>query len=110
MTWYDERKCDDFLRDTDKHFKEGKIINLDVIYREIRGKVVPPDLLKFYQTVNEKTISQYLSSEKDNIRSSAFRTDRKDIYFEKKPLKNASTTKEIKNQKLFFFEKVLYNS
>ena len=110
MTWYDEQKCEDFLRDTDKHFKEAKIINFDVIYREIRGKVVPPDLLKFYQTVNEKTISQYLSSEKDNIRSSAFRTDRKDIYFEKKPLKNASTTKEIKNQKLFFFEKVLYNS
>ena len=43
MTWYDEQKCEDFLRDTDKHFKEAKIINFDVIYREIRGKVVPPD-------------------------------------------------------------------
>ena len=94
MTWYDQRKCEDFLRDTSKHFKEAKIINFDIIYREICGEVVPQDLLKFYQTMNEKTISQYPSSEEDNIRSNAFRTDRKDIYFEKKPLKNTSTAKK----------------
>ena len=104
ITWYDQQKCEDFLRDNDKHFKETKIIKFNIIYREICGEVVPPNFFKFYQTVNEKTISQYPSSEKDNICSSAFRTDRIDIYFEKKPLKNASTTKEIKNQKLFFFE------
>ena len=86
MTWYDQQKCEDFVRDTDKQFKEAKIINLDIIYREVRGEVVPSDLLKFYHTVNEKTISQYPSSEEDNIRSSAFRTDRKNIYFEKKKI------------------------
>ena len=62
MTWYDQQKCEDFLRDTDKHFKEAKIINFDIIYRKIRDEVVPPDLLNFYETVNEKTISQYPSS------------------------------------------------
>ena len=34
MTWYDQRQCKDFLRDTDKHFREGKIINFDIIWRE----------------------------------------------------------------------------
>ena len=105
MTWYDQRKCEGFLRDTNKHFKEAKIINFDIIYREIRGEVVPPDLLKFYQTMNEKTISQYPSSEEDNICSSAFRTDRKDIYFEKKTIeKHFNSKKEITNQELFFFD------
>ena len=105
MTWYDQRKCEDFLRDTNKHFKEAKMINFDIIYREIRGEVVPPDLLKLYQTMNEKTISQYPSSEEDNIRSSAFRTDRKDIYFGKKTIeKHFNSKKEITNQKPFFFD------
>ena len=62
MTWYDQWKCEDFLRDTDKHFEEAKIINFDIICRKIRDEVVPPDLLNFYETVNEKTISQYPSS------------------------------------------------
>ena len=62
MTWYGQWKCEDFLRDTDKHFKEAKTINFDIIYRKIRDEVVPPDLLNFYETVNEKTISQYPSS------------------------------------------------
>ena len=34
MTWYNKCKCDDFLRDTDKHFKEVKIVNFDIIHRE----------------------------------------------------------------------------
>ena len=59
--------------------------------------MVPPDHLKFYQTVNEKTISQYPSPEQDNICSSAFRTDKKNIYFEKK--KHGKTLKTFKNKK-----------
>ena len=71
ITWYDQQKCEDFLRDNDKHFKETKIIKFNIIYREICGEVVPPNFLKFYQTVNGKTISQYPSSKQDNICSSA---------------------------------------
>lgn len=32
MTWYDQVKCENFLRDTDKHFKEAKVINFDIIH------------------------------------------------------------------------------
>lgn len=34
MTWHNKCKCDDFLRDTDKHFREVKIVNFDIIHRE----------------------------------------------------------------------------
>ena len=41
LTWYDQRKCEDFLRNTDSHFKQAKIINFDIIRRECRGEEVP---------------------------------------------------------------------
>ena len=34
MTWYDQDKCADFLKDTNKHFREAKIINSDIIYKQ----------------------------------------------------------------------------
>ena len=64
MTWYDQGKCKEFSRDTDKHFRETKIINFDIfdiIRTECRGEVVPPELLQYYETGNEQTVSQYPS-------------------------------------------------
>ena len=46
------------------------------------GENVPEELLKKYQTVKEKRTKQYPKEHK-KILSSAFRTDRSDIYFEK---------------------------
>ena len=79
MTWYGQSKCTDFQRDTGKRFREAKIINFDIIHRQCRGEMVPPDLLKYYQTINENTVSE--------IHSSAFVTDRKDLFFEKETIK-----------------------
>ena len=31
MIWYDRCKCEDFLRDTNQHFNQAKIINFDII-------------------------------------------------------------------------------
>lgn len=79
-----------------------------MIHRECRGEVVPPDFLKYYQTVNEKEIFWYPSYQQTEIRSSAFRTDRKDTYFEKKTIeKQFIHTK--KNQRFFLYVKVLSN-
>ena len=30
-TWYQQNKCNDFLRDTDENFKEMKTANFDII-------------------------------------------------------------------------------
>ena len=41
LTWYNQHKCENFLRDTDKHFKEAKIISFDIIHWGARGEIVP---------------------------------------------------------------------
>ena len=82
MTWCDQGQCDNFSRDIDKHFREAMIINFDIIQRKCRGEEVPKDLLQYYQTVRDKSVSEYPASDQDKIVSSAFRTDRKDIFFE----------------------------
>ena len=76
---YNQEKCADFLKDTNKHFREAKIIIFDIIHKKCRREVVPPDLLKYYQTINENTVSE--------IHSSAFIADRKHLSFEKETIK-----------------------
>ena len=83
MTWYDQEKCQDFWRDTDRHFNETNIVNFDIIQKQCCGEVVPNELLKHYQTVNQIRMFEYPSDDQGKILSSAFDTNRKDIYFEK---------------------------
>lgn len=96
MRWYDETKCEDFLRDNTKHFQQARIINFDIICREFCGEEVPKDILKHYQTVNNKSVSEYPAVEQDEILSSAFRTDRKDFFESKTVIKTLQKNK-IKN-------------
>ena len=51
LTWYDHRKCEDFLREADFHFKQAKIRNFDIIRKECRGEEIPKNVLVGYQTV-----------------------------------------------------------
>ena len=97
MTWYEQGKCADFLRKTYRHFSETKIVNFDIIQRQCCGEMVPFELLKQYQTVSKKTMCTFSSTTKTKIRSSGFRTDRKDIFFENETIKKLS--KEIDNKK-----------
>ena len=48
MTWYEQIKCENFVCNIDKHFKEVNVIKLDIIHREARGENVPDDLLRYY--------------------------------------------------------------
>ena len=60
-----------------------KYQNFDIIHKQCRGEVVSNELLKYHQTVNQTQVSEYPSNDQENILSSAFRTDRKDTFFEK---------------------------
>ena len=51
-------------RDTDRHFSETRIVNFDIIHKQCRGKVVPNELLKYCQTVNQTRVSEYPSDDK----------------------------------------------
>ena len=67
MTRYDQGKCQDFLRDTGRHFNETKIFNFDITHKQCRGDVVPNELLKYYQTVNQTRVSEYPSDDQEKI-------------------------------------------
>ena len=108
---YDRGKCQDFLRGTKRHFNETKIVNFDIIHKKCGGEVVPDELLKYYQTANQTRVSEYPSDDQERILSSAFCTNRKDIYFEtkiEKHLKKISRKNQEKKRfiliiKMFYF-------
>ena len=70
------------------------------MHRQVRGEEIPSDLLKYHQTVNDKAVFEYPTSDQDKIFGGAFRTDREDFFFEKQ-----NWTKKLK---LFYFVKVLF--
>ena len=100
LTWYDHCKCDDFLRDTDAHFKDAKIDNFNIIRKQCRGEEVRKDILVEYQMVTDNFVLKYPEKEKKNILSSAFRTDREDIYFHNKTKKHFTTQRKSSIKKV----------
>ena len=72
---------------------------------------VPPELVKYYQTVNEKETSEFTSHQQTEIRLITFRTDRKDMYFEKKKTLKNIIQKNKKSKVLMskFFLILLFN-
>ena len=106
MAWYDQGKRANFLRHASKNFHEAKIINFDIIHRQCWDEVILPHLLKYYQTINGNIVSWGFSSKQTEMRSSAFRTDRKDMYFEKKKTIEKHFTKKKKIKSSFFRSKL----
>ena len=87
MMWYDQGKCADFLKDTNKLFVRQKsstlILYIDSVevkwFRQIFSNTIKP---------LTKVVSGYPSTKQTEIRSSTFRTDRKEIFFENETIKN----------------------
>ena len=88
MTWCDQRKCEDLLRDLKGHFKNMKIVNFDIIRKQAAGEKVSDEALKMYQTVAEERTSRYSKKYLEKFLSHAFKTEILDIYFEKNVIKN----------------------
>ena len=59
MTWYNQAKSQEFLRNSKEHFNKTKIINFDIIHRLARGEKIPDDVLMKYQTIQDSRVSQY---------------------------------------------------
>ena len=87
MTYIDMLKYDNFIKDTDSHFKKTHVINFDSIYRQIRGEKLHQKLEQKYKIIDNSRISLYPDKEKDKALSSAFKCPRKDLYFKKEMIK-----------------------
>ena len=81
-TWYLRNKCNEFLEDTDSHFKSWKIVNFDSINN---GET--KQILKQYNTIDHDEIKKYPVKEQEQIMSSIFRNaNRKDMLIKKETI------------------------
>ena len=66
-TWYRRNKCEEFLENTDLHFKQRKIINFDMIKNDITDEKI-----KQYQQIDHDEIKKYPPNDQQQIMSSVF--------------------------------------
>ena len=93
-TWYLQIKCNDFLMDTDQHFKETNIVNFDII----KNKKLQEEKLKQYQTIDHDGIMKYPAQLPEQICSSIFRNSkRKDMHVLKETVKERFIKNKIVN-------------
>ena len=65
-----------------------KIVNFDIIFKSIRGeKISEADLINC-QTVKYERVKKYPQRDKNGFLGAAFRSDRKDLYFDKEIVKS----------------------
>ena len=83
-TRFNKDKYDKIISDFDYHFSNCFITNFDLIHNECRGDKLEYGK-KFYQTVFSDQLKKNLK-EKDrrNFCAYAIKSERKDLYFEKK--------------------------
>ena len=90
-TWYRRSKCEEFLQDTDSHFKNRKIVNFDMIKNEASDTKI-----KQYQQIDHDEIKKYPIEYQQEITSSIFRiANRQDMYIEKRTIKEHFNNKNI---------------
>ena len=90
-TWYRRNKCEEFLQDTDSHFKNRKIVNFDMIKNEASDTKI-----KQYQQIDHDEIKKYPIEYQQQITSSIFcNANRKDMYIEKRTINEHFNNKKI---------------
>ena len=80
MAWYDQGKCQEFLKNTDDHFQNLQILNFDII--NSNGKI-DDNKLKQYQTCKHHEIMNYSPEKREQIMSLIFHANRTDMFVKK---------------------------
>ena len=84
-TWYTKNKCNQFLEDTDSHFRNRLVVNFDMITND---KKLDPETIKQYCTVDDEEIKKYPQKYQNQIFSSIFRNiGRKDLHVNNQTIK-----------------------
>ena len=63
-------------------------MNFNIIYKSVRGEKIPETDLKKYQIVKYERVKKYPQKDKNDFLGTAFRNDRKDLYFDKEVIKS----------------------
>ena len=59
LSWYDRGKFRDFLKDKDEYFRKTKIVNFDIINKDLKKEEISKETLKGYQTLNHEQVMTY---------------------------------------------------
>ena len=79
-----DEKNTEILNDLDGHFKKCYITNFDLIHNDCRGDKLNFSR-KFYQTIYSKELRENLNyQEQNDFIAAGIRSERNDLYFEKK--------------------------
>ena len=90
-TWYRRNQCEDFLENTDLHFKNRKFINFDMIKNDINDNKI-----KQYQQIHHDEIKKYPIHYQEQIMSSIFRnSNQKDLNIQKTTVNEHFSNKKI---------------
>ena len=92
--WYLQNTCNDFLMDTDEHFKETNIVNFNII----KNKKLEGEKCKQYQTIDHDEIMKYPAKLCEQICSSIFRNSKgKDMHILKETVDEHFNKNKIVN-------------
>ena len=85
--------------DPDRHFQNSYITNFDLIHHECRGDELSYSK-KYYETIFKKNINDEIKSDdlKYRFLSSAIRSERKDVAFEKGIFKEHFNRKKLEEK------------
>ena len=97
----------EIINDPDYHFENSYITNFDLIHNDCRGDELSFSK-KHYETISYRRLNDEITNknEKDRFISSGLKSERKDVYFEKKIFKEILIEKKLRKiykKKMFFF-------
>ena len=83
MTYVDQIKYEEYSCDPDKYISRLNVVNFDLIHAQCRGEA-PSVSEKFYKTVKEANLAGMPTKKRNKSVSACLRSNRKDIFVEKK--------------------------
>ena len=90
-SWYRSNQCEDFLENTDSHFKNRKFINFDMIKNDINDNKI-----KQYRQIDHDEIKKYTIHYQERIMSSIFRnSNQKYMNIQKRTVNEHFSNKKI---------------
>ena len=86
----------EIINNTDYHFENSYITNFDLIHHDCRGDPLK-HTKKYYETISYEKLNNEIFSKDDRVSfiSSAIKSERKDVFIEKKIFKEHFNREEI---------------
>lgn len=106
LTCYDQRKCQEFLEEPDKHFQNAKLVNFYIINKWIRGEEMFHKNLKNYHTIHKNKVFEYPSKDREKVMSAALKSTvkRTDVYISADLVKDHFNTPINEKKNFIFYE------